>query len=103
MSVARVRWDNNMGEFVPLHFTETMIDHLEIDSVIHHVDSDEARAQVRILERSNIDSFEFVLTPLQICSMSRPGCSTLLTRVRPAAREGREEERILAQVNRRKR
>lgn len=47
MSVARVRWDNNMGEFVPLHFTETMIDHLEIDSVIHHVDSDEARAQVR--------------------------------------------------------
>ena len=50
VSVARVRWDNNMGEFVPLHFTETMIDHLEIDSVIHHVDSDEARAQVRILE-----------------------------------------------------
>ena len=47
MSVARVRWDNNMGEFVPLHFTETMIDHLEIDSVIHHVDSEEARAQVR--------------------------------------------------------
>ena len=47
MSVARVRWDNNMGEFVPLHFTETMIDHLEIDSVIHHVDSDEAKAQVR--------------------------------------------------------
>ena len=47
VSVARVRWDNNMGEFVPLHFTETMIDHLEIDSVIHHVDSDEARAQVR--------------------------------------------------------
>ena len=46
MSVARVRWDNNMGEFVPLHFTETMIDHLEIDSVIHHVDSEEARAQV---------------------------------------------------------
>ena len=36
-----------MGEFVPLHFTETMIDHLEIDSVIHHVDSDEARAQVK--------------------------------------------------------
>ena len=36
-----------MGEFVPLHFTETMIDHLEIDSVIHHVDSEEARAQVR--------------------------------------------------------
>ena len=35
--------------------------------------------------------------------MSRPGCSTLLTRVRPGAREGREEERILAQVNRRKR
>ena len=92
-----------MGEFVPLHFTETMIDHLEIDSVIHHVDSDEARAQVRILERSNIDSFKFVLTPLQICSMSRPDCSTLLMRVRPAAREGREEERILAQVNRRKR
>ena len=103
VSVARVRWDNNMGEFVPLHFTETMIDHLEIDSVIHHVDSDEARAQVRNLERSNIDSFKFVSTPLQICSMSRPGCSTLLTRVRPAAREGREEERILAQVNRRKR
>ena len=103
MSVARVRWDNNMGEFVPLHFTETMIDHLEIDSVIHHVDSDEARAQVRILERSNIDSLEFVLTPLQTCSMSRQGCSTLLMRVRPAAREGREEERILAQVNRRKR
>ena len=35
--------------------------------------------------------------------MSRPGCSTLLTRVSLAAREGREEERIPAQVNRRKR
>ena len=49
VSVARVRWDNNLGEFVPLHFTETMIDHLEIDSVIHHVDSEEARAQVQQL------------------------------------------------------
>ena len=35
--------------------------------------------------------------------MSRPDCSTILTRVRLTGREGREEERILAQVNRRKR
>ena len=35
--------------------------------------------------------------------MSRLGCSKLLTRMRLAAREGRKEERILAQVNRRKR
>ena len=45
----------------------------------------------------------FLNASLQICSLSRPGCSTLLTRVRLAAREGREEERIPAQVNRRKR
>ena len=45
----------------------------------------------------------FLNASLQICSMSRPGCSTLLTRVSLAAREGREEERIPAQVNRRKR
>lgn len=30
-----------------MHFTETMIDHMEIDSVIHHVDSEEARDQLR--------------------------------------------------------
>ena len=37
------------GEYEQAHFTETMIDHLEIDSVIHHVDSEEARAQVQQL------------------------------------------------------
>lgn len=36
-----------MGEFVPLHFVETMIDHLEIDSIIHHVESDEAKEQIK--------------------------------------------------------
>jgi hypothetical protein len=42
------RWDHTIGEFVPLHFTEIMIDHLEIDSVIHHIESEEAKAQIRM-------------------------------------------------------
>ena len=36
-----------MGEFVGLHFTEAMIDHLEIESIVHHVESEEARLQIK--------------------------------------------------------
>ena len=36
-----------MGEFVGIHFTESMIDHLEIESIVHHVESDEAKIQIK--------------------------------------------------------
>ena len=36
-----------MGEFVGLHYTEAMIDHLEIESIVHHVESEEARMQIK--------------------------------------------------------
>ena len=35
-----------MGEFVGVHLTETLIDHLDIDSIILHMDTEEARLQM---------------------------------------------------------
>ena len=51
-----------MGEFVGVHLTETLIDHLDIDSIILHMDTEEARLQMMeqkqreaiMGERSNI-------------------------------------------------
>ena len=36
-----------MGEFIGMHFTEGMIDHLEIESIVHHVESAEAKIQIK--------------------------------------------------------
>ena len=46
MSLTQVRWDHTMGEFLGFNFTEMMIDHLNIESTIHHVESSEAQLQL---------------------------------------------------------
>ena len=46
ISTTQVRWDHTMSEFVGVHLTETLIDHLEIESTILHVNSEEAKIQM---------------------------------------------------------
>ena len=52
MSVTKVRWDHTMGEFLGFNFSEMMIDHLNIESTIHHVESLDAQLQVEETNKS---------------------------------------------------
>ena len=42
-----VRFDYTTGEYIPVKLRETMIDHLDIQSTILHIDSDEAKRQIQ--------------------------------------------------------
>lgn len=42
-----VRFDHTTGEYAEIKLTETMIDHLEIESLCLHKDSPEAKAQMQ--------------------------------------------------------
>ena len=57
MSLTQVRWDHTMGEFLGFNFSEMMIDHLNIESSILHVDSAEAQLQM-IEEREKLSPSE---------------------------------------------
>ena len=57
MSLSQVRWDHTMGEFLGFNFSEMMIDHLNIESSILHVDSAEAQLQM-MEERDKLSSGE---------------------------------------------
>ena len=46
ISTSLVRWDHMMGEFMGVHLSETLIDHLDIESCILHINSEEARIQM---------------------------------------------------------
>lgn len=52
MSLSQVRWDHTMGEFLGFNFSEMMIDHLNIESTIHHVESLDAQLQVEETNKS---------------------------------------------------
>ena len=43
-----VRFDYTNGEYVNIKMTETMIDHLEIESTCLHKDSSEAKKQMQV-------------------------------------------------------
>ena len=58
MSLTQVRWDHTMGEFLGFNFSEMMIDHLNIESTIHHVDSIEAQLQMEETNKAGGDSEE---------------------------------------------
>ena len=58
MSLTQVRWDHTMGEFLGFNFSELMIDHLNIESTIHHVESLEAQLQMEENNKSVGDSEE---------------------------------------------
>ncbi len=47
ISSSQVRWDHTGGEFLGVQLCESLIDHLDIESIILHRDTEEARAQVR--------------------------------------------------------
>ena len=46
-SSSQVRWDHTAGEFLGIQLCESLIDHLDIESIILHKDTEEARDQVR--------------------------------------------------------
>lgn len=54
----KVRFDNNMGEFVHIKPGETMISHLEIESTVIHRDSEEAMKQIQIEDVSKDVGFK---------------------------------------------
>ena len=58
MSLTQVRWDHTMGEFLGFNFSEMMIDHLNIESTIHHVDSIEAQLQMEETNKAGGESEE---------------------------------------------
>ena len=45
-SGSQVRWDHTAGEFLGVQLCESLIEHLDIESIILHRDTEEARAQV---------------------------------------------------------
>ena len=58
MSLTQVRWDHTMGEFLGFNFSEMMIDHLNIESTIHHVESIDAQLQLEETTKTGGDSEE---------------------------------------------
>jgi hypothetical protein len=42
-----VRYDHTMGEYITIKLGETMIDHMEIESTVLHVESPEGRKQIQ--------------------------------------------------------
>ena len=48
----KVVYDHATQEFVTITLTDTMIDHLDIESTILHKDSDEAKRQIKQREDS---------------------------------------------------
>lgn len=58
MSLTQVRWDHTMGEFLGFNFSEMMIDHLNIESSILHVDSAEAQLQMMDKDKEKLSSSE---------------------------------------------
>ena len=57
-----------MGEFVGMHFTEAMIDHLEIESIVHHIESEEAKMQIKafgmpaLIDGNSNSDFSYTMT-----------------------------------------
>ena len=65
MSVTQVRWDHTMGEFLGFNFSEMMIDHLNIESTIQHVESLDAQLQIEETNKAEgADSAESKRTEL---------------------------------------
>ena len=50
-----VKFDHKSGEFIRIKLNETIIEHLDIQSTILHVDSEEAKIQLKEGENENID------------------------------------------------
>ena len=57
-SSSQVRWDHTAGEFLGVQLCESLIDHLDIESIILHRDTEEARNQVREQRQRELASEE---------------------------------------------
>ena len=55
-SGSQVRWDHTAGEFLGVQLSESLIEHLDIESIILHRDTEEAKAQARDLRQRELAS-----------------------------------------------